>query len=807
MLQMLLTITATYAGAKDSVITGKVQDDQGISLPGAHILLRSAANGTPVKMDITDSNGHFLLEVPANGAYELSVTMTGMQSHIQQITPEADTVNIPVITMKPESWTLENVTVRAQKPMIEVQADKIVVNVENSILSAGASALEILGRSPGVRVDQNDQISLKGRPGVTIMIDGRIVPVSGTDLAEILKSMPSASIEKIEIISNPGARYDAAGTAGIINIRTKKDQRMGVNGTANVSYTQGIYPKTAAGGTLSYRNKKVSLYTNYNYSYRYWFNHLMLDRRFYDTATGQQLFRYDQDNSSLFDFSNHTGALGLDYRASKKTTTGLALNGSNNRFNPKADNASSALGPSDEVLYYFHTTGKHRNQYYNAAANAYLRHAFDDKGTELNADADYAIYSNNSRQYFVTSYTTAAGAMYQPDYLLKSNLTGQTQIRSFKAGYTRLLPHDYHMDAGVKTSYVTADNKPLFYEMQQGTYELDTKRSNHFLYNENINAAYLNVKRDKEKWGIQLGLRAEHTGADWQQKTTGQQYDTGYIQLFPSLAVQRHITQQHDLGLTLSRRIERPNYQQLNPFKFFIDKTTYREGYPYLKPALSYVAELSHTFRQQFITTFTYSITDNVITEVIQPSDHEDSVTVQTHKNLRRMTFLGISGAYSMQIARWWTNVTGYNAYYAFYEGFLANTDLRNGRPTFDLNTNNSFILPAGFSAELGFWYQARQLYGFMDVQPVWMLNAGIQRHFLDRQATLRLNVQDIFWTGYPKATSTYTGYQEDFVAIRDTRQATISFTYRFGNKSAAPLRQRSGGAEEEKRRAGTGNA
>src|SRR5690606_35617093 len=231
------------------------------------------------------------------------------------------------------------------------------------------------------------------------------------------------------------------------------------------------------------------------------------------------------------------------------------------------------------------------------------------------------------------------------------------------------------------------------------------------------------------------------------------------------------------------------------------------EGYPHLKPALSYVAELSHTYRQKFITTFTYSITDNVIMEVIQPSDHEDSVTVQTHKNLRSMTFLGISGAYSMQIAKWWTNVTGYNAYYAFYEGFLARTDLRNGKPTFDFNTNNSFILPAGFSGELGFWYQARQLYGFMDVQPVYMLNAGIQRHFFDRQATVRLNVQDIFWTGYPSATSIYTGYREDFTAIRDTRQATIAFTYRFGNKSVTPLRQRSGGAEEEKRRAGTGNA
>jgi hypothetical protein len=804
-LMMLFTMTAAARNNGGSV-GGKVFDEQGEALPGAYVLLTDIGGKEQVKAGVTDIDGAFLLEA-ASGLYLLSVKFPGMEDHATRVEiPGEGTLTLPVVTMKPAVNTLSEVTVRARKPMIEVQPDKLVVNVENSIVNAGASALEVLARSPGVRVDQNDNISLKGRPGVMVMIDGKLTPMSGTDLATMLKSMPSSSLEKIEIISNPGAKYDAAGTGGIINIRTRKEQQLGWNGSVNTYYTQGVYPKAGLGGSLNYRGKKVNVYLNGNFGYRYWFNHLMLDRRFYDTTTGRQLFRYDQDNYAVYNFRNPAATFGMDYNLTRKTTTGFVVNGNINRFDPKADNKSKALDADDRLLYYFNTTGRHHNTFYNASANVYLRHRFEE-GKELSVDVDYAAFGNSSRQQFVTTYTTPEGAYYQPDYFLKSNLNGITQIRAAKADYTGSLTQHIRMETGLKSSYVTADNKPLFYEMINDTYELDTRRSNHFLYDENINAAYLTLKGEHKRWSSQLGLRAEQTNAAWKQLATGQYYDTSYLQLFPSVAVRRNLTAQHDLGLTLSRRIERPSYEQLNPFKFFVDKTTYKEGYPYLKPASSYNAELSHTFRQKFITSVVYSITENVITEVIQPSDHEDSVTVQTNKNLRRMTFVGLNGTYPFEITRWWTNTTSFNAYYALYEGNIANTNLRNGSPTFDVNTSNSFILPEGFSAELSLFYQARQIYGFMDVHPLWMLNAGIQKHLLARRATLRLNVQDIFWKGYPRARSVYTGYREDFVAVRDTRQLTISFTYRFGNKTNTPFRQRSGGAEEEKRRAATGSA
>jgi hypothetical protein len=801
-------------------ISGKVLDKEGKAAVSANVVLLKEDNKL-VKADLTTDKGMFLIDGVAEGAYTIKITLSGFQVYTSEKFTLSGNYVLPDVVLEEKAGELKEVAVRGQKPFIEVQADKLVVNVENSIVSAGSSALEILQRSPGVTVDQSDNISLKGKPGVTIMIDGKISPIAGSDLANVLKSMPASAIDKIEIISNPGARYDAAGTGGIINIKTKRDKRMGINGSVNTSYAQGVYPKYGAGFNLSYRNKRITVNLSYNYAYRLWYNHLMLDRNFLDLTKENNDSSYIQDNHALFDFSNHIGSIGVDYMASKATTIGFSINAGSNKFSPKADNYSTANGPGDNrpVLYHFNTTGRHHNKYADMAANVYLRHSFDSLGRELSIDLDYAGFWNQSNQHFSTLYTDPKGNPipgFLP-YYMNSDLSGLTQIRSFKADYSNPFKSGIKLDLGIKTSYVTSDNEPLFYEWTGITFNtppidsfiLDKTRSNHFLYKENINAAYINFAKEGEKWSTQLGLRLEQTNVIGDQLTSQVRNTSSYAQLFPSIAVQRHINKTNDLGLSVSRRIERPNYQQLNPFKYFIDKTTYSEGYPALGPATSYAMELSHTFKQRFITTLTYSLTSDVIIQTIQPSetDGDVKITVQTTKNLHRMNFYGISGSYNTDITKWWNNVTNFNAYYASYEGFIANTSLNNGAPTFDIYTNNSFILPLEFSAELGFWYQARQLYGFMDVRPNSMLSAGLQKNFLKKKATIKFNAQDIFWNGYPSATSNYTGYREFFVAERDTRQFTLSFTYRFGNRPGGPARRRTGGAEDEKRRAGSGGA
>jgi hypothetical protein len=811
LLLIIVFNSKTLAQVIEKNLSGKVKDETGKPVSGANVLLLGEKSAV-VRASVTGNEGEYTLESIKEGEYTLKIVSAGFEVTTTKVLVSSDSLIAPIV-LKKQTKQLDEVAIRSSRPFIEVRPDRLIVNVENSITAAGSSAMEVLQKSPGVRVDQNDNISLKGKQGVIIWINGKPTPMAGEDLANMLKSMPAASIDKIELISNPGARYDAAGSAGIINIIMKKDKRKGVNGSVNANYGQGVYSKMGAGGTINYRKNKLNLSGSYNFSKRYWFNHLMLNRKFLDTAASNfnnQLQRYDQDNYALFDFNNHIATVAADYSINKKTTVGISANGATNVFNPEINNVSKAFDASDNLQYNFNTTGNHANSYFNYATNFYIKHSFDTNGREINLDLDYASFGNQSNQNFITRYTKD-NLEYLPDYFLKSDLTGSTRIHSIKSDYIHPLKNGIKLELGVKSSYVVSDNDAVYWQKTGSgssvDYVIDNSRTNHFIYKENINAAYLNTGKDWKKWGFQAGVRMENTNVEGNQVIDSQKFETSYVQLFPSFAVQYHLNPENDLGITLSRRIERPNYQQLNPFKYFIDKTTYREGYIYLQPASFYSVELSHTLKQKYQTTFTVGINKGIITQVIQPSEVDTLVTVQTNKNLDRMLFIGLSGTYPIQIRKWWSNVTSYNAYYARYEGNIANTPLRDGSPTIEINTNNTFILPKEFSAELGWIFQARQTYGYMDVNPNWMLNAGIQKQIMKRTATIRLNVQDIFWTGYPSATSTYLGYSEDFIAQRETRVVNLSFTYRFGSRPQGPARRRSGGAEEEKNRARDGAA
>ncbi len=316
------------------------------------------------------------------------------------------------------------------------------------------------------------------------------------------------------------------------------------------------------------------------------------------------------------------------------------------------------------------------------------------------------------------------------------------------------------MEAGFKTSLVTADNEPAFYNRSNGGNVYDSTKSDHFIYNETISALYLNAAKDWKKWSTQVGLRAEQTFVDGDEKITGQSFDNNYLRLFPSLAIQDHLNTNNDMGSTLSRRIERPGYDDLNPYKFFVDPSTYKEGNPYLNPALTYSAELSHTYKQRFITTVSYSITNNVITEVIKPDTASDRVTIQTKENLAQMDYYGINGAYTIPLFKWWTNITNFDAYYSKYKATLQIQILNKGQPAFDINTTNKFTLPHNWSAELSFFYQSAQVYGFLNLTPISMFNVGVQKNLFDKRLTVRLNANDIFWHGNESGSSYFTDYR-----------------------------------------------
>jgi hypothetical protein len=802
-LALFFSHTCIYA----NTINGFVKDSVYQPVDVATVSLFRLPDSSFVKAEFTNADGSFaFVEIPS-GEYFLHVSFLGFKDYRTPAFTVVDgeaTSPIPEIILQGEGQTLKEIKVVAQKPFIERKSDRLIVNVENSILAAGASGMEVLERAPGIIVTAGEAISIRGRQGVIFMIDGKVTPMSGQELTNYLKAMPAGSIERIEIITNPSAKYDAAGNAGIIDIRLKKEANMGTNGTFNMSYSQGVYPKSGLGLSLNRRSKDLNLFGGYNYSYREGFNELHLYRAFFED--GQRTGAYDQDNYMVIPYHFHSLRFGADYSISPSTIVGVLVNGSINTFEKEGQNKSLVENELQEVVSAFTTDSKSDEQWPSYAVNGNIKHVFPKGKQELTADFDFAEYRNESDQAFITRYYDLNGEEYLPFYLLTGDLTGNLNIRSFKTDYAAPIQDKAKLEAGLKTSHVEADNNLEFYDESEIDHPVfDSTISNHFIYDERINAAYLNFHYNWPKLSLQSGLRVEQTIADGIQLINGESFKRNYTNVFPSVFLQYTFSDQYAMGVNMSRRLDRPSYQQLNPFKYYLDPSTYREGNPYLNPQFTWSFEWNHTLYQKYTATLAFARTTQNITQVIAPVEGEDRVTVQTDKNLDEVEYLSLSAGIPVSIGKGWSSQNSISCYLSRYYGEYADTELNNGNVVLDVRTNNTFILGNDWSAELNFSYHTREIYAFMDLEPMWALGAGIQKQLFNNRSTLKFTVTDIFWTNLPAAFIQYTNYEENFDVYRDTRLATVSYVHRFGDSQVAPSRRRSGGAEEEKSRAGQG--
>ncbi|TKK64583.1 TonB-dependent receptor [Ilyomonas limi] len=807
---LMWSLYTTAQSLTRGTVSININNQKQEAIDGATVELLKATDSSLVKAALSDKNGVALFDEVKEGSYLIRVLMTNympVYSKPFSITAEQPSVQLSPVALTLSTNQLKEVEVSTKKPFIQRLNDRIVVNVESSIISAGSSAMEILERSPGVAVDQNDVISLRGRQGVIIMIDGKITPLSGADLAGYLRGLPSNAIERIDIITNPSARYDAAGNSGIIDIRMKKDQRMGANGTFTAGYGQGVYPKANTGLTFNYRNKKVNVFGNYNYGYRKNLNNLILNRNFYEGG----IFKGsdDKDNYSRMPVGSHTARLGADFIVNKKTIIGFVVNSNFIHFRRNNDNNSVVSDSLKAPYYTFKTLATNNDHNNNTVANINFKHTFDSTGKELSADVDYGIYNTGSLSATATKYYNLDGSKLLPDYILNGNQDGQLTFKTAKADYSNPTKKGAKWETGFKTSFVSSDNDVKFFDNSSGTPIDDVNKTNHFLYKENDYAAYLNLSKEYKKWNVQLGLRGEHTHVETHQIKGDIRYDTSYFQLFPSGFFNYKLKENQTVGVSVSRRIERPAYSSLNPFLFLIDVTTYATGNSGLLPELTWSYELNYTVKQLNFT-LGYSHTKNNqniaiarFKDVFPNIPSADNVTVQIPINLNSSDYYGLSIAAPVRVKPWWNMVNNADIYYNHFNGSLGSTTLSNGSPAADLRTNNSFTLKKGWTAELNGSFSSGGRYGFMVSKPQWGVSAGVQKNLLKNKATLRLSVTDIFWTNLPKATITYDNYIENWHAYRETRVASLNFTYRFGNAKVAAARRRTTASEEEKRRAG----
>ena len=559
--------------------TGKVaaiiQNEKHTSIENATVELRKSKDSSLVKVAITNNNGVADFDNISFGSYIIKAS--DVNHAIQYSSPfvlsaEQSSIQLPAISLLPRSAQLKEVAVTTTKPFIQKLSDRIVVNVDNSIISAGSSAMDVLERSPGVNVDQNDIISLRGKQGVIIMIDGKPTPMSGTDLANYLKGLPASVIDRIDIITNPSAKYDAAGNSGIIDIHMKKDQRLGTNGTFNAAYGQGIYPKANSGITLNYRNKKVNVFGNYNYSYREGLNHLILDRNFYNNSVfiGED----KKDNYTTFPFHVNTARFGADFFPDKKTIIGFVVNTNFAYFNQRNTNNSVVIDNQHQPSYTFQNNQNTNSNNNNGVGNINFKHTFDSTGKELTADIDYGIYHSDALSHNATAYYKLNGSPMQQPYVLDGDQNGKLTLQTAKVDYTNPLRKEARIEAGFKTSYVTADNDAKFSDVSTGTPVNDTTKTNHFIYKEYNNAGYINFSKEFKKFNITVGLRGENTQLKTYQVKGNQRFDSSYFKLFPSAFFNYKINKDQTIGISISRRIDRPNYSSSKPI-FIFDRCEY----------------------------------------------------------------------------------------------------------------------------------------------------------------------------------------------------------------------------------------
>jgi len=796
-------------------ISGKVNGDHQKPIEYATIGLLNQKDSSLVKNTFTEANGTFLFNNIPSGNYLIRASAVGYKNIYSNgfiVDQTNNSVIIEELQLPSSGINLSGVSITSRKPLIEQKIDRTVMNIENNIIASGNNLLDVLEKAPGVSIDrQNDLIRLKNKAGVMIMIDGKRNYLSNTDLNNYLRNMRSEQVSSIEIITNPSSKYDAAGNSGIINIKLKKNIAYGTNGSVS-----------ATGGSAFIRDAPDDLY---NGSLNLNLNHKMEKWNFFGNASTFRDADYNEINltrrvnynglNSMFEqnfykprkSSGISGRFGADYMASEKTTIGIMVDGSkwdgklNNDSQTFINEVQSGISSSNSLIQKS-IAKTPRN---NITTNFSIKQEFDKKGMELIFDADYSGFKNIRDQDFNTDFLDQTGTITS-NLQQRNNTLAKINIYAAKVDFTLPLSESLKLETGLKTGYVNTDNNFSYDRLVAGQWQNDPAASNHFLYKENINAAYVNLGKEWKNWSVQAGLRAEYTNSKGNSIHDGKVVDINYLSLFPTFFLNQTVDKNNALRYSYSRRIDRPSYEQLNPFVFFLDPYTLEEGNPFLKPQFTDNFEISYTYKNSVSLSLGYSNTSNYMIALTEQNDSSRVVKV-VQGNIGNYKNYSANLSFPIQVSKWWmmqNQVSGY--YNKFTDHNLLGGQLNAGQFAYNFNTSSSFTLSKTWVAELNMWFNSPNVYG-MDkaTRPQYAVNAGIQKSFFNNQAKLKLNINDIFYTSYYRGDSKYQNINLSVQNRWASRRGTLTFSYNFGNQNVKAVSGRKTATEDLNNRARAG--
>jgi outer membrane receptor protein involved in Fe transport len=802
------------ASAQTGNISGIFKSQDNKPIESATVYLKKTSDSSLVKIALTDKTGLYEFENIKYGHYYLQAEAVGfvsVKSNPLELSGANNSLKNNDLIAEISSRELTVVSVTAKRPLIENRIDKTIVNVDASPTNTGLSALEVLEKSPGVTVDNNGNISLKGKQGVKILIDGKPAYLSGDDLTNYLKNLSANQLDQIELMTQPSAKYDASGNSGIINIKTKKNRSVGLNGNISSSAIFAKYFKNTNSINFNYRNGKLNLFGNYDNSFWEGFNDIYIDRSLrtdrssaYDRYVSQHTFgRYSGRPQSF--------KLGLDYFASKNTTLGFAVNGGIEDDKFKSDSHANIYDSTHSFVQYNDAFSQTHNPWKNLGFNLNLQQKFDTSGKELSVDADYIIYDTKGNQYSYNYLYQASKLPSEQPYLLQGYLPANINIYSLKSDYKQPLDKTSTLEAGFKISYVKTDNDAQYTKFNGGsnTWDVDTSRSNRFIYKENINAAYINIQKQLKKWGLQVGLRAEQTIADGNQVTKTIAFHKNYTKLFPTTYLSYNLNDKNTFSLSYGRRIERPGYQSLNPFQYQLDRYTYQQGNPNLQPQFSHNIELSYNYKGQLNVSVNYTTISDIINDVLisyrLPGD-SNYTTYQTTQNIASSKNIGLSANFNKQIKKWWSFNVFANVYNNQYKGIIDNELIDVSYTAFSANLSSQFTFTKGWSGELSGFFNSTQLVSSAILaEPMGFFSVGVSKQVLKNKGSVRLNLRDPFYLMSFKGQTDLNKGLTQIHSYWDNRRVIFTFAYRFGKNLEQQQRRRHTGADDEKNRINTG--
>ena len=782
-----------FAANETATVTlkGRVVDENDQPVEYANAALINTQTKTIVKGDVCNKQGEFIINKVEKGDYILTISMLGFQKfETERVVVDGNSKTIErKIVLQEHAEELAGVEIVGNKQFVEQTTDKMIINPEASPTSASENVFEILAKIPGVSIDNSDNITLKGMQGVKVLIDDKPTYVSSSQLASLLKGIQGKNVERIEIIENPSARYDAEGNSGVINIKTKINKAPGFNGNVNGGIAYSSRLRWNGGLDLNLKYGKFNIYTNLSQFHWAGTQEMTASRRFTGTALAgaYQLI----DNQGEYAGNSFNYKVGVDFYPAKNHVLSLMYRGNAGGNDNSENNSTSFTDKFKNIDSTLVSVSESDNGWRNQTINMNYKWDIDSTGKSLTFDTDIASFKFKAVNGQDGSYINPQKQALGHGIVVDTEQGSDISVISSRMDFNWPVSKKLNIETGLKASFVNNES-----DIQMSGF---LTQNDLFIYHENIQAAYVNAKTQFGKTSLQLGLRLENTLSKGESVLTNQINDTSYLKLFPSVFVQQTLNDKNTLNFRYSYRIGRPGYHHLNPFRWMLDPYTYNVGNPFLKPQFTNTFNVSHSYAGAFITSVGLNYTSGLFTQIIRQDDASKTV-YQTMENLHDALDMNLSETVQLKPFKWWRlngTLTG------MYKRILMKENDTESLERFSMNANlaNFISLPKKIDLEVSGRYASSQLISNIIVRPTFTLDIGLQKKIFKDKGSIKLAVNDVFKTASGGAYARFGNVDIDVMSKWDSRRVNLTFNYRFGKDEFKTRANRSTSSSEEESR------